>query len=233
MSNIAEILSDSLFFGVAISLICYGVGLFINHKIKFPLANPLLIGVILIIVFLNVAGIKYENYLKGADFISYLLTPATVCLAVPLYEKLQLLKDNVIAILVGILSGIITSALIVWGICVIFNLDKTIFATMIPKSITTAIGMAVSEEMGGVVNITVAMIAITGITGNVIADLVLKIFSVKDPVAKGIAIGTSSHVMGTSKALEMGKTEGAMSGLAVAVAGLVTVLVVPFLVGIY
>ena len=177
--------------------------------------------------------IKYEAYFEGAQFISYLLTPATVCLAVPLYEKLQLLKDNIVAVLAGILSGIITSAILVWGVCVIFTLDESIFATMLPKSITTAIGMAASEEMGGVVNITVAMIAITGITGNVVADLVLRLFKIKNPVAKGIAIGTSSHVMGTSKALEMGDTEGAMSGLAVAVAGLITVIIVPFLVGIY
>lgn len=233
MSSIAEILSESLFFAVAISLVCYGIGCIINKKVKFPLANPLLISVILIILVLNLMDIKYEAYFEGAQFISYLLTPATVCLAVPLYEKLQLLKDNIVAVLVGILSGIITSAILVWGVCVIFTLDEPIFATMLPKSITTAIGMAASEEMGGVVNITVAMIAITGITGNVVADLVLRLFKIKNPVAKGIAIGTSSHVMGTSKALEMGDTEGAMSGLAVAVAGLITVIIIPFLVGIY
>lgn len=233
MSSIAEILSESLFFAVAISLVCYGIGYIINRKVKFPLANPLLISVILIILVLNLMDIKYEAYFEGVQFISYLLTPATVCLAVPLYEKLQLLKDNIVAVLAGILSGIITSAILVWGVCVIFTLDESIFATMLPKSITTAIGMAASEEMGGVVNITVAMIAITGITGNVVADLVLRLFKIKNPVAKGIAIGTSSHVMGTSKALEMGDTEGAMSGLAVAVAGLITVIIIPFLVGIY
>lgn len=233
MSNITEVLSYSLFFGVTISLICYGIGCVVSRKIKFALANPLLIAVILIIVFLNLLDIEYERYFQGAQFISYLLTPATVCLAVPLYEKFKLLKENLLAVFVGILSGIITSALIIWGICIIFTLDETIFATMLPKSITTAIGMAASAENGGIVNITVAMIAITGITGNVVAELVLKLFKVREPVAKGIAIGTSAHVMGTSKALEMGETEGAMSGLAVAVAGLITVLVIPFLIGIY
>lgn len=233
MSNLAEILSDSLFFGVAISLVCYGIGSFINGKVKFPLANPLLIASILVIIILKIFNIDYDAYMNGAKYITYLLTPATVCLAVPLYEKIQMLKDNFLAVMLGILSGVITSAVIIWIVCVIFTLDETIFATMLPKSITTAIGMAISEEMGGMVNITVAMIAITGITGNVIADMVLKLFRIKDPVAKGIAIGTASHVMGTSKALEMGETEGAMSGLAVAVAGLVTVIIAPFLVGMY
>lgn len=233
MSNFAQNLSSTVFFGVAVSLIGYGAGLLINRKIKLSVANPLLISVVLIIIFLKVTGIDYQTYFQGAEFISYLLTPATVCLAIPLYEKLQLLKENLVAVFLGIVSGVITSAVIIWGVCVIFTLDETIFATMLPKSITTAIGMAVSEEMGGVVNITVAMIAITGITGNVVAGMVMKLFRIKEPVAKGIAIGTASHVMGTSKALEMGDTEGAMSGLAVAVAGLITVVAVPFLVGIY
>lgn len=233
MSSLAQNLSSAVFFGVAVSLIGYGAGLLINRKVKLSVANPLLISVVLIIIFLKVTGIDYQTYFKGAEFISYLLTPATVCLAIPLYEKIQLLKDNLTAVFLGIISGVITSAVIIWGVCVIFTLDETIFATMLPKSITTAIGMAVSEEMGGVVNITVAMIAITGITGNVVAEITMKMFKIKEPVAKGIAIGTASHVMGTSKALEMGDTEGAMSGLAVAVAGLITVVAVPVLVGIY
>lgn len=233
MSSFVTTLSDTLFFGVAISLVCYGIGAFIGKKIKFPLANPLLIAAILLIVILKVLDIEYDTYMDGAKYISYLLTPATVCLAVPLYEKLQLLKKNLVAVVLGIFTGIVISAITIWVTCVVFVLDETVFATMLPKSITTAIGMAISEEMGGVVNITVAMIAITGITGNVIADIILKLFKVEEPVAKGIAIGTSAHVMGTSKAIEMGETEGAMSGLAVAVAGLITVLIAPALVGMY
>ncbi|MBE5943573.1 MAG: LrgB family protein [Lachnospiraceae bacterium] len=233
MNDFIVTLSETMFFGVAISLICYGIGTFVNRKVKFPLANPLLIAAILLIVILKIMDIEYETYLSEAKYISYLLTPATVCLAVPLYEKLQLLKDNLKAVLLGIFTGIVISAISIWGVCVVFSLDESVFATMLPKSTTTAIGMAVSEEMGGVVNITVAMIAITGISGNVLADWVLRLFRVTEPVARGIAIGTSSHVMGTSKALEMGETEGAMSGLAVAVAGLITVLIAPLLVGLY
>lgn len=233
MSNFAEILSDCLFFGVAVSLLCYGIGCLVHRKIDIALTNPLLIGAALVIIFLKVFDIDYETYNDGAKLISYLLTPATVCLAVPLYEKIQLLKKNAVAILLGIVSGVITSAVTIWIVCKIFTLDETIFATMLPKSITTAIGMAASEEMGGIVNITVAMIVITGTTGNIVAESVLKLFRIREPIAKGIAIGTSSHVMGTSKAIELGETEGAMSGLAVAVAGIITVVAAPFIVKLF
>ncbi len=233
MDSFITALSESLFFGMAISLLFYGVGMVVNRKIKLPFTNPLIIAILLVIGFLLLFDIEYDVYMDSAKYLSYLLTPATICLAIPLYEKLKLLKDNFFAIALGILAGIITSALTVWAVCMFFNLEDTIFATLLPKSITTAIGMAVSGETGGIVNITVACIMITGITGNVVADIVYKIFKIKEPVAKGIALGTSAHVMGTSKALEMGETEGAMSGLAVAVAGLITVLIIPLLVGIY
>ena len=233
MNNIIQILSDSLFFGVVLSLVCYGIGYVFWRKTRIPLVNPLIIATILIILVLNVLGIKYESYESGAEIISYMLTPATICLAIPLYEKLKMLKDNFLAIMLGILSGIITSAVTVWGVCILFSLEESIFVTMLPKSVTAAIGMAISEENGGIVNITVAMIVITGIMGNLIVDIVMKLFRIKEPVAKGVAMGTASHVMGTAKALEMGETEGAMSGLSVAVAGLITVIVVPFLIGIY
>lgn len=233
MNSIANILSDSLFFGMAVSLLCYGLGMLIKKKTKLALANPILIGVILVIVFLKCTGVDYDVYMSGAKYLSYLLTPATICLAVPLYEKLQLLKENAAAVAAGILSGVITSALTVWAVCLIFTLEDSVFATMLPKSITTAIGMAVSEELGGVVNITVAIIIITGIVGNVVADIIFKLFKINEPIARGLALGTSAHVLGTSKALELGDTEGAMSGLAVAVSGIITVLVAPMLVGLY
>ncbi len=233
LNSIGETLSESLFFGVAVSLLCYGTGCLIHGKLKAALTNPLLIGSILVIIILKAFNIEYEEYTQGADLISYLLTPATVCLGVPLYEKLSLLKDNLTAVFLGIISGVIASALTIWLVCVIFTLDDTIFATMLPKSITTAIGMAASEEMGGIVNITVGMIVITGITGNIVGEAVLKLFNISNPIARGIAIGTSSHVMGTSRAIELGETEGAMSGLAVAVAGIITVVTAPVILSLY
>lgn len=233
MQEIINTVSAMTFFGVTLTLVCYGLGRILKKKIDIPVFNPILVAIILIIIILKSLNIEYETYKSGTTLITYLLTPATVCLAIPLYEKLKLLKENIWAISGGIISGIITSAITVWGICAIFSLDKTIFATLVPKSITTAIGMVVSEQQGGIVNITVASIIVTGIFGNVVADIVYKLFKIDEPIAKGVALGTSAHVMGTSKALEMGDVEGAMSGLAVAVAGLITVFVVPLLVGLY
>lgn len=224
-------LSATMFFGATLTLICFSIGLIVQKKFKLKILNPIIISMAMIIVFLKVTGISYDAYNNGAQLISIFLTPATVCLAVPLYEKLQLLKDNFLAVMGGIVAGVAANLLTIWGVCVAWNLDKTIFATMAPKSITTAIGMVLSEETGGVVNITVAMIVITGNTGYLLAETIIRIFKIKSPVAKGIAIGSSAHVLGTSKAVELGDVEGAMSGLAVAVAGIVTVVVVPILIG--
>jgi len=235
MSNVQEFIntiSTTIFFGAALTLICFSVGLIVQKKFKLKILNPIIISVAMIIVFLKLSGISYDNYNNGAQLISIFLTPATVWLAVPLYEKLQLLKDNFMAVMGGIIAGVAANIFTIWGICVAFNLDKTVFATMMPKSITTAIGMVLSEETGGIVNITVAMIVITGNTGYLLAETIIRLFKIKSSVAKGIAIGTSAHVLGTSKAVELGDVEGAMSGLAVAVAGIVTVIVVPLIMGL-
>ena len=168
--------------------------------------------------------IDYKEYNEGAKYISYLLTPATVCLAVPLYEQLSLLKKNFMAVAVGILSGVLASLVSVLALAKLFDLNHQQYVTLLPKSITTAIGMGVSEELGGLVTITVAVIVITGILGNVIAEFICKVFKIHEPIAKGLALGTASHAIGTAKAMEMGQIEGAMSSLAIAVAGLLTVI---------
>ena len=153
------------------------------------------------------------------------LTPATVALAVPLYEQIEPLKKNWKAIVAGILSGALTSALCVLAVALIFQLDHKQYVTLLPKSITTAIGMGLSEELGGIVTITVAVIVVTGVIGNMFAESICKLFHITDPVAKGIGIGSASHAMGTAKAMEMGEIEGAMSSLSIAVSGLLTVVV--------
>lgn len=235
MSSIQELintLSTTIFFGAALTLICFSIGLMVQKKFNLKILNPIIISVAMIIIILNITDISYDTYNNGAQLISVFLTPATVCLAIPLYEKLQLLKDNFLAVMGGIISGVAANLMLIWGVCVAFNLDKTIFATMAPKSITTAIGMVLSEETGGIVNITVAMIVITGNTGYLFAETIIRLFNIKSPVAKGIAIGNSTHVLGTSKAVELGDVEGAMSGLAVAVAGIITVIVVPLVLGV-
>ena len=167
----------------------------------------------------------YDTYEFGAKYLSYFLTPATVALAVPLYEQIEPLKHNWKAIVAGILSGALTSAVCVLLLSVIMGLDHKQYVTLLPKSITTAIGMGLSEELGGIVTITVAVIVVTGVIGNMFAEQICKLFHITDPVAKGIAIGSSSHAMGTSKAMEMGEIEGAMSSLSIAVSGLLTVVV--------
>ena len=187
--------------------------------------NPLLISIALIIIFLLVFHVDYETYEAGAKYLSYLLTPATVALAVPLYEQIEPLRKNWKAIIAGIFSGALTSALCVLILSIVMGLDHKQYVTLLPKSITTAIGMGLSEELGGIVTITVAVIVVTGVIGNMFAEQICKLFHITDPVAKGIAIGSSAHAMGTAKAMEMGEIEGAMSSLSIAVSGLLTVVV--------
>lgn len=222
MSNFLE---NSVFFGVFISIITYEIGVLIKKKLKLAIFNPLLISIALIIVLLLAFHIKYNVYESGAQYLSYFLTPATVALAVPLYEQIEPLKKNWKAIVAGILSGALTSALCVLAVALIFQLDHKQYVTLLPKSITTAIGMGLSEELGGIVTITVAVIVVTGVIGNMFAESICKLFHITDPVAKGIGIGSASHAMGTAKAMEMGEIEGAMSSLSIAVSGLLTVVV--------
>ncbi len=217
-------LEKSLFFGVTISILAYGAGVFIQKKTKLAICNPLLISIILTIIVLLITKTQYSHYIKSAQYLSYLLTPATVCLAIPLYEQFTLLKHNWKAILAGIFSGVVTSLCCVFLLALFFKLQHKEYVTMLPKSITTAIGIGISEKLGGYISITAAVIIITGILGNILASTVCRIFHITNPIAKGIAIGTASHAVGTSKAMEMGKIEGAMSSLSIVVAGLFTVV---------
>lgn len=220
----SELLGDSLFFGVVVSVLAYQAGLWIKRKWKLAVFNPLLISIFLVIAVLLIFDVDYERYNEGAKYLSYLLTPATVCLAIPLYEQLEQLKKNAKAIATGILSGVLSSLVSVLALAAAFGLSHEEYVTLLPKSITTAIGMGVSEELGGIVTITVAVIVITGVLGAILAELVFKIFRIQEPVARGLALGTSAHAIGTSKAMEFGMVEGAMSSLAIAVAGLLTVV---------
>ena len=219
-----EIVQNLTFFGAALSIFAYILGLLLKKKFKLAILNPLLIAVICVMAVLLIGHEDYESYNVSAKYISYLLTPATVCLAVPLYEQLSLLKKNLKAVIIGLLSGVFASLTGILVMSKLFHLSHEVYVTLLPKSITTAIGMGVSEELGGIVTITVAAIIITGILGNVIAEFVFAIFKIKEPVARGLALGNASHAIGTAKALELGAVEGAMSSLAVAVAGLVTVV---------
>lgn len=219
-----DFFEDSAYFGISLSMLTYGAGWLVNKKSGKPIFNPLLISVAVTIAVLVLGHIDYDVYYSGAKYLSWLLTPATICLAVPLYEKLSLLKSDWKAIIAGIVSGVLSSLFCILAMSVIFDLNHAEYVTFLPKSITTAIGIGVSQDLGGYENLTAAVIIITGVMGNVVAPLVCKLFRITEPVAKGIAIGTSSHAIGTARAMEMGETEGAMSSLAIAVSGLLTVV---------
>ena len=215
---------ESLFAGVTLSLVAYLLGSLLKKKFKLGIFNPLLISIIFTILVLVGTGVDYEVYNQGARYLSWFLTPATVCLAIPLYEQWQLLKKNFKAVISGIAAGVLTSLFTVFLLAKIMRLSHAEYVTLLPKSITTAIGMGVSEELGGYVTITVAVIVVTGVLGNIFGELICKIFRIKEPIAKGLAIGSAAHAIGTAKAMEMGEIEGAMSSLSIAVAGILTVV---------
>lgn len=219
-----ELIDNSVYIGVLISLASYALGVWLRKKTGLSFFNPLLVSIILVILFLSVSGISYCTYAESADYISFLLTPATICLAVPLYEQFKLLKKNWKAVVAGIVSGVVSSLVCIFLMALLFRFDHQTYVTFLPKSITTAIGMGVAEELGGYVSLAVVVIVITGVLGNVIAEAVLKLFKIEEPIAKGIAIGSSSHAVGTAKAMEIGQIEGAMSSLSIVVCSLLTVI---------
>lgn len=228
-----NILSSSTFFGLFLTLATYVLAMGIKKKFKSGLVNPLLIAIVICITVLLLFKIDYGTYNQGARYISVLLTPATVCLAVPLYMQLEKLKKNFPAIMAGIMSGVLTSLGSIFLMSKVFGFSREEFITFLPKSITTAIGMSVSEEMGGYVAITVTAIIITGVFGNIICEAALKLFGIRNKIAKGIAIGTASHAIGTSKAMEIGEVEGAMSSLSIVVSGILTVILASLFAGLY
>lgn len=228
-----ELFQNSLFFGVMLSLVTYEAGVMLRKRLPFAVVNPLLISILTVILVLVVFHIDYETYNESAKYLSYLLTPATVCLAVPLYEQFELLKRHIWAVFAGILSGAVTSAVCVLALSVLLRLNHREYVTLLPKSITTAIGMGVSEELGGIVTVTVAVIIITGVIGNILAEFVCRVFKIEERIAKGIAIGSAAHAVGTARAMEIGEVEGAMSSLSIAVSGLITVFLASIFANFY
>lgn len=219
-----EFFQSSMFAGVALSLISYLIGMLLKKKFKLGIFNPLLIAIVVSIIVLLIGKVDYKVYNQGAKYLSWLLTPATVCLAIPLYEQWGLLKKNFKAVLLGLIAGVVASLGTVYVLSLIMGLSHKDYVTLLPKSITTAIGMGVSEELGGYVTITVAVIVVTGVLGNMAGALVCKIFRITEPISKGLAFGSASHAIGTAKAIEIGEVEGAMSSLAIAVSGILTVV---------
>ncbi len=223
-------LADNPMFGIIISILAYEIGLFIYRRAKLSVFNPLLIAIVLVSVFLILFKIDPASYDKGGELISFFLGPATVILAVPLYKQLGSLKANIVPIIAGVLAGSLTAVLSVVACMKIFKLDTRLGLSLVPKSITTPIGIELSRQIGGIPPVTVAAIIITGIIGSVIGPFLCKAFKIEDKIAVGLALGTSAHAIGTTKAVELGETEGAMSSLAIGIAGVFTVFLAVLLV---
>lgn len=223
-----ELINTPLF-GIFISLVAFEIGCFLYAKTKSSLFNPLFIAIVIVVVFLSLFKIDLSIYNKGGDLIAFFLGPATVILAVPLYKKIELLKKHSVPILAGITLGSILGIVIIIAFSIIFKLDETLIASMVPKSVTVPIGIEVSKQLQGIPAVTTAAIILTGILGAIIGPGLCKLLGIKNDVAVGIAIGTASHAVGTTKAMEMGETHGAMSGLAIGIAGLVTVIGAPII----
>ncbi len=219
-----DLFLNSAYMGVVVSLLAYMLGVKLKKIFKVGILNPLLLSIVFTIVVLLVAGVDYNTYEQGAKYLSWFLTPATVCLAIPLYEQWELLKKHYKAVLLGIGSGVVTSLATTLLLAKCMGLTHKEYVTMLPKSITTAIGMGVSEELGGYVTITVAVIVVTGVLGNIMGEAVCKIFRITEPISKGLAFGSAAHAIGTARAMELGEVEGAMSSLAIAVTGIITVI---------
>jgi predicted murein hydrolase (TIGR00659 family) len=214
-------------FSVGISILAYAVGMYLAKRTKLAIMNPLLIAMAIVIAILMVLKIDYETYNKGGSMITFFLGPATVVLAVPLYRQWELLKKNLAPILVGIIVGSIAGLITILGLGKLLGLDAVLIASMMPKSTTTPIAIEISAVLGGNPSLTATFVSITGITGYIAGVKILSIFGIRNPIAKGVAMGTSCHAVGTAKAMEIGEVEGAMSSLSIGIAGLFTVFMIP------
>jgi predicted murein hydrolase (TIGR00659 family) len=228
-----KIFIETMYFGIVLSLLSYWIAVQIRKKFPYPLFNPLLISAIISIAVLSLFHIDFDTYNKGAQMITFLLTPSTVCLAVPLYKQSQILMKHLDAILLSLLSGCLAGILSVTILCLLLNASHTLLFSLLPKSITTAIAIGVSELIGGNSTITVGVVIITGIFGAMIAKTVLRIFHIQHPVAIGLALGNSAHAIGTAKAIEFGEIEGAMSSLSIVIAGIFTVILAPLIASLF
>ena len=225
----SELIQSISVWGVTLTLAAFALGTWINKKTGPAIFNPLLLGSIFVILFLSLVQIPVAEYKESVQIISYLLLPATVSLAVPLYEQWQIMKKNALAVLCGIAAGSVTSMVSILALGVLLKLDPALTVSMMPKSVTTAIGVEVAAELGGIASLAGAMIVLTGILGNLSASALCRIAGLHDPVARGVAIGTGSHAVGTSRTLQMGQVEGAVSSLSIAVAGVLTAIICPIL----
>ena len=224
-----EFFSTSSFFYVTLTLVAFIFANTCQRQLKLPIFNPILIAAILVIAILNILNIPNFAYQAGCQALSFLLTPATICLAIGFYEQFQKLRHHIWAIFAGVLVGTVCSIGCIWLMSKIFCLDHALALSLLPKSVTTAIGVSLSDEIGGIAAVTTASIAITGIFGNITGPLMCRLFRFDSEVAQGVAFGTASHVIGTARAAEMSELAGAVSSLSLTIAGIATTLLLSFL----
>ncbi len=229
MRKALEAVTSSPLFGIVLCVAAFELGVWLQKKLKTPLCHPLLIAVALIIAVLNVFHISFEDFNEGGQLVSLFLAPATAVLALSIYSQLAVLKKHFLPILAGCLAGSLASMASAFGLCRLFGLDDALTMSMLPKAVTTPIAMGVSEAHGGIVSVTVAAVIVTGVLGAMAAPALIRLFRVKDPVEAGVAIGACSHAVGTTRAIELGEVQGAMSSIAIGVSGLITVLISLFL----
>lgn len=219
-----EIVFSSPFFGITISIVAYSIGVWLNKKTKMAIINPLLISYVIIIPLLVLLNIPLEWYKRGGDIINMFLSPATAVLAITVYRQRKLLKDHILSVIVGSIAGSLTSILVVYALCRLLLMPDEITVSMLSKSITTPMAIAVSESLGGIEAVTVLAVIITGISGNILGPILIKVFRIKNEIAQGMAMGAASHAVGTSKAIELGEVQGALSSIALVMSGIITVI---------
>ncbi len=214
---------------VVLTLFAYRIGALCQKKFKLPVFNPILVGVLVVLAVLSLTGMERRSYQEGVKLMSWLMTPATVCLAIPMYEQIQALKQNLKAILVGVAAGALSCLAMLLIFMLILGFDRNLTVSLLPKGITAAIGVSLSELFGGTPSITTLGITVTGICGNMFGTYFCKWFGITDEIAQGVAFGTGSHVIGTARASELNPLSGAVSSLSLVVAGLMTALLFPVL----
>lgn len=219
-------------FGIFLTVITFVIGYEIQTKLKLKFLSPMVTSAVLIIAILLIFKIPYSNYKNGADILTYFVAPATVVLAVPLYKNIEAVKKYFIAIFIGCLIGITVGILVGVFLCNIFGINKEIILSMLPKSVTSAIGYEISKKIGAITEITMVFIVICGIIGYSTGEILFKIFKINNKVAKGVALGSCSHVLGTAKAMELGELEGAISTVSISISGVLAVVVIPFVINL-
>ena len=219
-----NVLVESPYFGVALTVLAYWIGVKVQKKTGLVICNSLIVAALFVVVVLVAFDIPYDAYYNGGNLVNMMLGPATACMAVTIYSKRELLKKHWLPVLIGCLAGATASIVSIYLMCRLFGMDGAMTISLLPKSVTTPIASAISESQGGIKAITVAAVCVTGIGGNLAAPYLVKLFRIKDPVAAGLGIGAASHAIGTAKALEIGEAEGAMSGLAIGICGVITAI---------